>query len=63
VSCRWVFFEKVEIAPGVFDQFSLIAVNRIPAVQSIFQSVTDGFLCCFNLVKQFDGVQLDDCIV
>jgi hypothetical protein len=56
VSCRWVFFEKVEIAPGVFDQFSLIAVNRIPAVQSIFQSVTDGFRCCFNLVQQFDGV-------
>jgi hypothetical protein len=44
VSCRWLFFEKVEIAPGVFDQFSLIAVDRIPAVQSIFQSVTDGFL-------------------
>jgi hypothetical protein len=39
-----VFFEKVEIAPGVFDQFSRIAVNRIPGVQSIFQSVTDGFL-------------------
>jgi hypothetical protein len=39
-----VFFEKGENAPGVFDQFSLIAVNRIPGVQSIFQSVTDGFL-------------------
>jgi hypothetical protein len=39
-----VFFEKVEMAPGVFDQFSLIAVRWIPGVQSIFQSVPDGFL-------------------
>jgi hypothetical protein len=55
-----MFFEEVEIAPGVFDQFLLVSVDRLPGVS---QSINDGPLGCFDFLQQGYWVQLDYSIV
>ncbi len=52
MSCRWMFFEEVKIVPRIFDCLPLIGVNRIPAVQGIFQTVTNCSLGCSNFLQQ-----------
>jgi len=52
LSCRWMFLEEVEIVLGVFDSLLLVRIDWILAMQGVVQSVTDGYLGCFDFLLE-----------